>query len=58
MSKGGVTLCSSLAKLDFGVLATGEERSKVLTIWNPNSVAISLDQAIKSQLDDVTIELD
>ena len=51
-------MCSSLAKLDFGVLATGEQRSRILKVWNPNSVAISLDQAIKSQVDDVTIELD
>jgi hypothetical protein len=57
ISTGGVTLCSNLAGLEYGVVGAGQERSRILKVWNPNSVAISLDQAIKSQLDDVSIEL-
>ena len=56
-SSGGVTLCSNLARLEYGVVGAGQERSRILKVWNPNSVAISLDQAINSQLDDVSIEL-
>lgn len=56
--EGEVTLCHSLRQLDFGKLAVGGQKSRVLKISNPNSVAVSIDQAIKSAVDDLTIELE
>ena len=46
-----------LTDLRFGDIVQGLSREKLLKIANPNPIAISLEHAIKSEQDDVTIEL-
>ena len=46
-----------LTDVRFGDVAAGLPRDRLLKIANPNPISISLDHAIKSDQDDVMIEL-
>lgn len=51
-------MCSSLRDIHFGDLQIGVPKSKILKIANVNPVAVSLEQAFKSSVDDLSLELE
>lgn len=54
---GSVQLCHMLTDVRFGDVAAGLPKEKLLKIANPNPISVNLEHAIKSEQDDVSIEL-
>lgn len=49
--------CQSNTELNFGDVAEGALKSKVLRITNINAIPINIKEFIKNQVDDVSIDL-